>query len=239
MCNCKGARSVAPRAAPPPAAPRAPRVRAIPAAPVPKPAPAPKPVRSVPAPVPKPAPAPKPARSVPAPVPKPARSVPAPVPKPITAISAARRPLPNFSRGWAISTGPTRTKSGLIAYTTALWGPSLWRALHTAAEIGNVEKFAAVAAALDGALPCPDCEKHYHQWYITHPVPTERAAIRTWLLDLHNDVNRRSHKTPWTLEQVAAAYGGDGAAVAAAAALTTAETMVGPAVVAALRAALA
>ena len=147
--------------------------------------------------------------------------------------------MPNGRGAWGPilrPSPPPRTKSGLIVYTTSLWGPSLWRALHTAAEVGDVEKFAAVAAAVDGALPCPDCEKHYHQWLVTHPVPTsDRDAVRRWLLDVHNDVNRRSRKALWTLEQVGAAYSDAAAAVSA---LTTVETMVGPAAIAALRAAL-
>lgn len=209
MCNCKGARTVAPRAAPP-TIPKTPRVRAVPTAPVPKP------VRTA------------------APVPKPVRAV------PTTAVSVARntRPLPNYSRSWTLSPVPTRTKSGLIAYATTLWGPSMWKAIHTAVEVGDIEKVAVIPAALDGALPCPDCEKHYHQWLVAHPVPSERDALRKWFVDLHNSVNARTRKAPWTQEQVIAAYGGDDAAAAAHAAVTTVERMVGASAIAALRAAL-
>ena len=201
MCNCRGARNVAPRTAPP--------VRTV--------APRTAPVRTV---------AP---RAAPPPAPKP-RAV-------TTAVSQARQMMPNFSRSWRIETPAVRTKSGLVAYNTALWGPSLWRALHTAAEVGDLSKWSAIPVALNGALPCPDCEKHYHQWLVAHPAPSgDRDAVRRWLLDLHNDVNRRSRKALWTLEQVTAAYSDVAAATAA---LTTAESMVGATAVAAIRATLA
>lgn len=159
------------------------------------------------------------------------------MPIPVTAVSQSRRLMPNGRGVWAhpLQPSPSRTKSGLVAYNTALWGPALWRALHTAAEVGDLAAAAAVPAALNGALPCPDCEKHYHNWFVTHPVPTDRDGLRRWFLDLHNDVNRRSRKGPWTLAQVTAAYGVLEPAVAA---LKTLEGMVGSAAIAALRAAL-
>lgn len=100
---------------------------------------------------------------------------------------------------------------------TAVWGPSLWKILHTAAEATEPNAAAApllekTIRALDGALPCPDCRKHYHTWLQTHPVSGD---LRTWLLDLHNDVNVRTGKVPWTVDDLAAAYGsGEGVTAA-------------------------
>jgi hypothetical protein len=51
------------------------------------------------------------------------------------------------------------------------------------------------------------------------PGPELQVAISSWLLALHNDINVRNGKEPWTLEQVAAAYQDKAAAKTALAAL--------------------
>lgn len=227
MCNCGKARSVAPRSGPSPTppAPRAapaPRARAVP----------PSRARVVTAP-----PPPK-VRVAPVPPAPKVRVTPAP-PAPTTAISKARQISPNFTHGWTLSRpAEVRTKSGLVPYVTSLWGPGLWRALHTAAEVGDLTAWATVPAAVAVSLPCPDCEKHYAAWLRARPAPpasSDRTAVRKWLLDLHNAVNKRNRKSTWTAEQVTAAYTDVAAALSA---LESVASMVGPQAVAALRAAL-
>lgn len=66
--------------------------------------------------------------------------------------------------------------------------------------------------AMKTALPCAECSAHYNAWITANPVSlplsgTElQVAISSWILALHNDVNRRNDVAPWTLEQVAATY---------------------------------
>ena len=108
---------------------------------------------------------------------------------------------------------------------TSLWGPSLWRILHTGAQYTtSVHQRLTWIRLLDvmkGALPCAECSAHYNAWITANPVslPSSGAelqvAISSWLLALHNDVNRRNDVAPWTLEQVAAAYTDKAAARAA------------------------
>lgn len=108
---------------------------------------------------------------------------------------------------------------------TALWGPSLWTALHTAAQFADTTQHSGVwyqvIVALRTALPCPVCSAHYNAWISAHPVyifssgaPLQKGLTK-WLLALHNDVNVRNGKAPWTLEQVAATYSNKDAAKAA------------------------
>jgi hypothetical protein len=103
---------------------------------------------------------------------------------------------------------PERTKAGLLIHDTAVWGPPLWKVLHTLAESPAVASiWADIPAALDVSLPCPECEEHYHAWLTAHPCPVADAdGIRTWLRDLHNTVNARNGKPTWTAEEVTAAY---------------------------------
>jgi hypothetical protein len=79
--------------------------------------------------------------------------------------------------------------------------------------------------AMKSGLPCPECSAHYNAWITANPVSlpssgTElQVAISSWVLALHNDVNRRNDVAPWTLEQVAATYTDTAAARAAVASL--------------------
>jgi hypothetical protein len=87
------------------------------------------------------------------------------------------------------------------------------------------------------SLPCPDCDQHYNAWYVAHP-PVGVAAAK-WFLDLHNNVNRRTGKTPWTAEQVSAEYATEESLTAAREALTGLAGIIGSSVHTALTAALA
>jgi hypothetical protein len=97
---------------------------------------------------------------------------------------------------------------------TKLWGPALWRILHVLSirgvttEAGRVA-WSALPQELDGALPCPECAQHYHDWYRAHPLTaTDGDSVRDWVLALHNQVNERRSVPTWSAEQIVATYGG-------------------------------
>ena len=95
----------------------------------------------------------------------------------------------------------------------SLWGASLWYLLHTAAQFTtNVHQrlnWIRLLEAMKSSLPCPECSAHYNAWITANPVslpisgPELTTAISTWLLALHNDINRRNEKEAWTVEQLA------------------------------------
>ena len=96
---------------------------------------------------------------------------------------------------------------------TSVWGAHLWRILHvlslfaTTGAAKNV--WMRLPAALDGALPCPDCAQHYHNWIRANPLTTtEGNAISEWVLALHNQVNERKGIAHWTIGQIGATYSG-------------------------------
>jgi len=102
---------------------------------------------------------------------------------------------------------------------TSVWGASLWKVLHIAAQRSTSRNIAPqwriVLDAMKTGLPCPDCSKHYNAWYKSHPfriglMPNSfHGAIMRWVLDLHNDVNRRTGKPIWGIPQLSAAYNGE------------------------------
>ena len=139
---------------------------------------------------------------------------------------------------------PVVLAKAMAVADTSIWGPSLWKVLHTASVLSNsdtqMEVLAAVLGALRTGIPCSECSAHYNQWYDAHPLKTvtysgKRSAtkvfriIRTttttstttwnslvaWILDLHNNVNVRRGLPTWTVEQVVEAYGSLADAIAA------------------------
>jgi len=161
------------------------------------------------------------------------RSAPAPravVPRAVmrTLPSARGRGLP------AAPAVPVVPVPSLATVDTSIWGPPLWKVLHTASVFATSDAqkgaFAAVLDALRSGIPCPECSGHYGQWHSAHPVRTTTVHTRrhiskmfrvsmiqtttvtwaplvAWVLDLHNDVNVRRGVGMWTADQVTAAYG--------------------------------
>lgn len=124
--------------------------------------------------------------------------------------------------------GPEPVDVGLPIVDPVLWGPHVWRFLHVAAALPVArsrgrEQWRALLTALRVALPCPECTGHYQAWYRAHPfrVMMGGAAVRraamAWVLDLHNDVNRRRGVAVWSPAQVEASVAGAGVAEARAA----------------------
>ena len=170
-------------------------------------------------PVPAPAPAPAAPRAVPGSIPLSYRrrqGVPVVVPPP--------KPAPKA----APAAEPEPVDVGLPIVDPALWGPHVWRFLHVAAALPVArsrgrDKWRAVLEALRTALPCPECTGHYQAWHRAHPfrVMMGGAAVRRtaarWVLDLHNDVNRRRGVAVWSQAQVEASVAGTTVADARAA----------------------
>lgn len=100
-----------------------------------------------------------------------------------------------------------------------IWGPELWMILHSAAErIGQpyLKKMAqeeariwsGLLSSLRYSLPCPQCKKHYNEYFISKSIlPIEKVNIRNWLFNLHSEVNRRTDKpNKITIEQIPELY---------------------------------
>ena len=134
------------------------------------------------------------------------------VPVPVVAAAPAprgrfQRPrIPFRSRPVVVRPPPPET---LVIHDTKIWGPLLWRAIHTAAEltVGRTELdglWSDFVFELQMSLPCPDCMQHYREWVQAHPLD---ADVRKWWVDLHNAVNARKGVAPWSLEDVASSNG--------------------------------
>lgn len=106
------------------------------------------------------------------------------------------------------------------------WGPLLWRLLHGMAEcVGNqatpllatdeVNELIFCLRDLEMIMPCAKCRAHYRTWRKDHPLetlaplrgPAFREAVRLWLYQLHENVNKdREVDSTVTLEDCPGLY---------------------------------
>lgn len=97
-----------------------------------------------------------------------------------------------------------------------IWGPHLWTILHSIAErIGSkslkrlpgeeTRIWAGLLASLRYSLPCPQCKKHYLEYYSSNPIHSIHE-IRLWLYNLHSQINSRNEKSDITIDQISEIY---------------------------------
>lgn len=108
----------------------------------------------------------------------------------------------------------------------AEWGPLLWQMLHGCAEkLGKApsaylfqdqrREMIFVLRYVESIMPCPLCRNHYREWRTPRPIDKFpegqaefRQAVRVWLYELHEDVNRRNGVVaPFGLEDLGPKYG--------------------------------
>ena len=107
----------------------------------------------------------------------------------------------------------------------AQWGPAGWIFLHsigfsypeatpTMEEKESMYKFLVHTGEV---LPCRRCRRHYAAFVRTHlsdpycAVLADRESLSRFLVDLHNDVNRRLGRPEMSFERVRALYEGSDA----------------------------
>lgn len=101
-----------------------------------------------------------------------------------------------------------------------IWGPALWKILHSTAEWIGTKKlhrlpqeemriWIGLLNSLRYSLPCPHCKKHYTSYLSSKPIVSfDKDTIRLWLFDLHQEVNQRNQKnTDITYESLSNHYG--------------------------------
>jgi len=90
-----------------------------------------------------------------------------------------------------------------------VWGPSLWNFLHicsfnypknpTRDDIMNHNNF---LNSLKYIIPCANCQTHYSEYLNKHPPKlNSQMDFITWVIDLHNDVNKRNNKKIYSYDE--------------------------------------
>jgi len=102
----------------------------------------------------------------------------------------------------------------MSANGTDVWGPPLWKTMHTLGErlgkqtsiiMVNDEKRAWVnfLKSVEMVIPCPKCKHHYQTWckknklenFLTCPYGKFREEARKWLWGLHSEINEERKVT--------------------------------------------
>lgn len=95
-----------------------------------------------------------------------------------------------------------------------IWGPPMWISLHsitlnypekpTQCQQNMIREF---FWNVQFVLPCEMCRKHYAEMIRTHPpITKDRRSLVYWLIDRHNEVNKRLGKREYSYEEVLQKY---------------------------------
>ena len=90
-----------------------------------------------------------------------------------------------------------------------LWGPELWNTLHLMAftypikpDAPRQEHMRQFLKNVCPNLPCPGCGLHCKIYMDrTPPALQSRDALKKWMCDFHNEVNKRTGKRELTYEE--------------------------------------
>jgi len=97
-----------------------------------------------------------------------------------------------------------------------VWGAAAWSYMHCAIETirhksqgdklsdADVGRIRGLLEAIRDTLPCPLCESHFrkHLDGLSDATLRSATAIRQWLIDVHNEVNRSNGKEEVSPEHV-------------------------------------
>ena len=97
-----------------------------------------------------------------------------------------------------------------------VWGPSFWFVLHTV-SLNYPERPTYVEKRthhdfyriVQHILPCEACRRHYKELFATYPIEpflTSKQSLVTWVVMIHNQVNKRLGKPLVTTQEVLANY---------------------------------
>ena len=95
-----------------------------------------------------------------------------------------------------------------------IWGPCGWIFLHSISYSYPIEpteihkqQYYNFLDNLKYVLPCEMCRKHYTTYFSENkPKLNSRDEFVEWLIDLHNDVNKRNNKKIYTYEEIHKKY---------------------------------
>ena len=103
-------------------------------------------------------------------------------------------------------------KCNLIIYKPEIWGPHGWIFLHTITfnypeKPTKEDKFyhKELFNNLKYTLPCKSCANHYSLNLVKYPLEPaleSRTKLINWLIDIHNEVNKKNCKRVYSYEEV-------------------------------------
>ncbi len=98
---------------------------------------------------------------------------------------------------------PQTTPPSSTSNNSCIWGPPGWDFMHAATfaypemapSNADKESMHRFLTTVGEVLPCGTCRPHWKEMMNCHPPDLrDRAALTKWLVDRHNDVNKRLGK---------------------------------------------
>lgn len=97
-----------------------------------------------------------------------------------------------------------------------IWGPGAWTFLHTVTfnypkNPSDIQKrnYKDFFENLQNILPCPKCANHYghnlNKFSLDDALESKDKLIK-WLIDIHNEVNRKNNKKIYNYKEVIQIY---------------------------------
>ena len=97
-----------------------------------------------------------------------------------------------------------------------VWGPGAWTFLHSITMYypdnpTNEQKInhRHFFENLQNILPCPTCAKHYSEnlnKYSLDEALESKDKLTKWLIDIHNEVNKKNNKRTYSYDEVIKIY---------------------------------
>lgn len=96
----------------------------------------------------------------------------------------------------------------------SIWGPKAWVFLHSI-TMNYPEKptdedkrnFDIFFSSIGKVLPCKICKKHYENNLKINPINlNSKKELVTWLINIHNEVNKLNNKKIYTYDEVIKLY---------------------------------
>ena len=96
----------------------------------------------------------------------------------------------------------------------SIWGPKAWVFLHSI-TMNYPEKptdedkrnFDIFFSSIGKVLPCKICKKHYENNLKINPINlNSKKELVTWLINIHNEVNKLNNKKIYTYNEVIKLY---------------------------------
>jgi len=95
-----------------------------------------------------------------------------------------------------------------------IWGPGIWTTLHSitltypeAPTHKDIQEHRNFLHSVGKVLPCPGCRIEYNKWIARNPPALHsRDVFVDWMIDLHNDINKRLNKKVRSKEYVINLY---------------------------------
>ena len=95
-----------------------------------------------------------------------------------------------------------------------IWGPPAWLFLHSITfqypetpTFADKENYRVFFEKIQYVLPCPTCRAHYTENVNRNPIRlNSRKELIEWLIDIHNEVNKKNGKKVLQYDEVYKQY---------------------------------